>query len=186
VVAISNPFGLGTSVSRGVLSAMNRRNVVEGQAAALLQTDAAINPGSSGGALVNLRGELVGLITAILTRSGGNQGVGFAVPAHELRRAIEHLRRGEETPRPWLGVRVLRDAERGLKVVQVAPRGPAATAGIKDGDILRSLEGRPLCRLEDLREFLAQVEVGAVVAARVRRGTDELTVAIRVGTRDMP
>lgn len=186
VVAISNPFGLGTSVTRGVLSATGRRNVVEGQSAPLLQTDAAINPGSSGGALVNLRGEVVGLITAIITRSGGHQGVGLAVPAHELRRAIERLSTGEAPPHAWLGVQVLKDPVpgQGLKVLKVTPEGPAAEAGVRDGDILRSIEGRPLGRLEDLREALAAAKAGDCLAAELARQGEILSLSIQVGARD--
>ncbi len=186
VVAISNPFGLGTSVTKGVLSATDRRNIVEGQTAPLLQTDAAINPGSSGGALVNLRGEVIGLITAIITRSGGHQGVGLAVPAHELRRALERLSLGEAPPHAWLGVRVLRDPVKGqgLKVLKVAPEGPAAAAGVRDGDILKSLQGRPLGRLEDLRDALADAKAGDCLAAELAREGETMTLSIQVGARD--
>jgi serine protease Do len=185
VVAVSNPFGLGTSVSKGVLSAVGRRNVVEGQKAPLLQTDAAINPGSSGGALVNLHGEVIGLITAIITRSGGHQGVGLAVPAQDLRRALERLSRGEAAPRAWLGVRVLRDPlPQGLKVLEVAPEGPAAAAGLQEGDVLRSLDGRTLARLEDLRLALDEAKAGDSLSAEVARKGESLNLTIQVGARD--
>ncbi|MFI5402979.1 MAG: S1C family serine protease, partial [Planctomycetota bacterium] len=179
VVAVSNPFGLGTSVTRGVLSATDRRNVVDGQRAALLQTDAAINPGSSGGALVNLRGEVIGLITAIITRSGGHQGVGLAVPAHEIRRSLERLSKGEAAPHAWLGVRVRRDPVpgQGLKVLQVAPEGPAAAAGVRDGDILKSLEGRSLDHIEDLREALDGAKAGDCLSAELAREGETLTLS---------
>lgn len=186
VVAVSNPFGLGTSVTKGVLSATGRRGVVEGQEAPLLQTDAAINPGSSGGALVNLRGEVIGLITAIITRSGGHQGVGLAVPAHELRRALERLSQGQAPPRAWLGVRVLKDPVpgEGLKILEVAPDGPAAAAGIQGGDILRSIEGRTLVRIDDLREALHAAKAGDTLAARLTRQGEALSVTVQVGARD--
>lgn len=185
VVAVSNPFGLGTSVSKGVLSAVGRRNVVEGQRAPLLQTDAAINPGSSGGALVNLRGEVIGLITAIITRSGGHQGVGLAVPAHELRRALDRLSKGETAPRAWLGVRVHKEpAPEGLKILEVAPDGPAAAAGLKDGDVLRTLDGRPLARIEDLRLLLEEARAGESLVAELSRQGERLSVPIKVGARD--
>jgi serine protease Do len=185
VVAVSNPFGLGTSVSKGVLSAVGRRNVVDGQEAPLLQTDAAINPGSSGGALVNLRGEVIGLITAIITRSGGHQGVGLAVPAPELRRALERLSKGEAPPRAWLGVRVLRDPlPEGLKILEVAPRGPAEAAGLRHGDVLRSLDGKPLARLEDLRIALDEAKAGDSLVAELSRKGEAMSLTIHVGARD--
>jgi len=186
VVAVSNPFGLGTSVTRGVLSAVGRRNVVDGQESALLQTDAAINPGSSGGALVNLRGEVIGLITAIITRSGGHQGVGLAVPAHDLRRAMERLSHGEAPPHPWLGVRVLKQPVpgEGLKILEVSPEGPAAAAGVQEGDILKSLEGKPMGGLEDLREALADAKAGDSLAAELARQGEILSLSIQVGARD--
>jgi len=144
LIAIANPFGLGLSVTRGILSARERRNVVGQNSAALLQTDAAINPGSSGGALVNLNGEVVGLIVAILTRTGGHQGIGFAVPTHELKRALPYLIRGEPVRRPWLGVRVAQ-TDQGLRIRSVVPAGPASNAGLRAGDghlLTRSLRRR--------------------------------------------
>jgi S1-C subfamily serine protease len=185
VVAVSNPFGLGTSVSKGVLSAVGRRNVVEGQSAPLLQTDAAINPGSSGGALVNLHGEVVGLITAIITRSGGHQGVGLAVPVHDLRRSLERLSRGEASPRAWLGVRVLRDpVPEGLRILEVAPEGPAAAAGLRAGDVLRTLAGRHLARLDDLRLALDEARAGDSLVAELARKGEKMTLTIEAGARD--
>ncbi|MHC4547164.1 MAG: S1C family serine protease [Planctomycetota bacterium] len=185
LLAVSNPFGLGISVSRGVLSARGRRNVVGHNAASLLQTDAAINPGSSGGVLVNLEGEVVGLIVAILTRTGGHQGVGFAVPAHELRRVVRSLLRGEPVRRPWLGVRVA-PAEAGLKIMSVVPGGPAAHAGLRPGDTLVSLKGRRLERVRDLRRLLREVRVGALLRADYLRDGKGDAVEVEVGARPPP
>lgn len=182
LIAISNPFGLGISVSRGILSARDRRNVVGRNSAALLQTDAAINPGSSGGALVNLKGEVVGLIVAILTRTGGHQGIGFAVPAHELRRALPYLVRSEPVRRPWLGVRVTR-GDQGLRIKSVVPAGPAASAGLRAGDTLLRLKGQRLLRIPDLRRLLRQVEVGTALRADFLRDGKVDSVEVKVGLR---
>lgn len=182
LVAIANPFGLGLSVTRGILSARERRNVVGQNSAALLQTDAAINPGSSGGALVNLNGEVVGLIVAILTRTGGHQGIGFAVPAHELQRALPSLIRGEAVRRPWLGVRVTQTGQ-GLRIQSVVPAGPAANAGLRAGDTLLRLKGEPLLRVLDLRRLLRRIEVGAPLRADFLRGGKVDSVEVRVGLR---
>ena len=158
VLAISNPFGIGISATRGVVSARERRNVVTDNVAPLLQTDAAINPGSSGGALVDLDGNVVGLITAILTRTGGHQGVGFAVPSRELERALPALIEGKPVHRPWLGVRVApaADGEGGLRVTTVVAGGPAARAGLLAGDRLLSLGRAGLATVEDLRRVLGE------------------------------
>ena len=182
LMAISNPFGLGISVTRGILSARDRRNVVGRNSAGLLQTDAAINPGSSGGALIDLNGEVVGLIVAILTRTGGHQGIGFAVPAHELRRALPYLVRGEAVRRPWLGVRVAQ-TDQGLRIKSVVPAGPAATAGLRAGDTLLRLKGQPLVRILDLRRLLRGVEAGAALRADFLRDGKVDSVEVRVGLR---
>lgn len=185
LLAISNPFGLGVSASRGLLSAKNRRNVVHDNQASLLQTDAAINPGSSGGALVNLDGELVGIITAILTRSGGHQGVGFAVPAGELRRALPSLLAGRSRSRPWIGVRVkaLRGPVTGLKVTAVVIGGPAATAGLKAGDVLLGVHGRPMREIKDLRGVLAHVGIGDPLLIELLREGKRAYARLHVGLR---
>jgi serine protease Do len=182
LVAIANPFGLGISVTRGILSARERRNVVGQNSAGLLQTDAAINPGSSGGALVNLNGELVGLIVAILTRTGGHQGIGFAVPAYELERALPYLLRGEPVRRPWLGVRVTQTGQ-GLRIKSVVPAGPASNAGLRAGDTLLRLKGKPLLKILDLRRLLRRIEVGAPLRADFLRDGKVDSVEVRVGLR---
>jgi S1-C subfamily serine protease len=182
LIAISNPFGLGISVTRGILSARDRRNVVGRNAASLLQTDAAINPGSSGGALVDGKGDVVGLIVAILTRTGGHQGLGFAVPAHELRRALPFLIRGEPVRRPWLGVRVAQ-TDQGLRIKSVVPAGPAANAGLRAGDTLLRLKGQPLLRILDLRRLLRRVEAGAAIRADFLRDGKVDSVEVKVGLR---
>lgn len=182
LLVISNPFGVGTTATRGILSARDRWGIVPGVEVPLLQTDAAINPGSSGGALVNRRGEVVGLVTAILTRTGGHQGIGFAVPASQLRRVLPYLEEGKRPPRPWLGVRVA-PAPAGLKIKELAPGGPASKAGLKPLDVLESLAGRPLTTTDDLRTVLRDVEVGDELEARVRRAGEWLTLRVRVGAR---
>jgi S1-C subfamily serine protease len=182
VLVVSNPFGVGTTASRGVVSARDRWGVVPGVDVPLIQTDAAINPGSSGGALINRRGEVIGLVTAILTRTGGHQGIGFAIPATHLRRVLGYLKDGKRPPRPWLGVRVA-PAPAGLKIKELAPGGPASEAGFRPLDVLESLAGRPLTTTDDLRTVLRGAEVGDELEARVRRAGEWLTLRVRIGAR---
>ncbi|MHC4933409.1 MAG: S1C family serine protease [Planctomycetota bacterium] len=171
VLVVGNPFGLSGSVSRGVISAMGRKHVVPDNVAALLQTDAAINPGSSGGVVVNLRGEVVGMVTAILTKSGGSQGVGFAVPASELRHALSFLLAGQAVRRAWIGVKVrtVGGAEPGLEVVEVTRDGPADRGGLEVGDTILRLAGVRIGSFEELRAFLRETEVGERVRIGLRR-----------------
>jgi len=183
VLAVSNPFGIGVSVTRGVLSARGRRGIVKDNVLPLLQTDAAINPGSSGGALVDLHGEVVGLITAILSKTGGHQGVGFAVPARELARALPALRAGRTVRRPWLGVRVAPRRGGGLVVRSVVPGGPAHVAGIQAGDRLVRLRGKPLAGVRELKEALRSSEVGRKLRFEVRRGEERLRLEVEIGYR---
>jgi serine protease Do len=171
VLVVGNPFGLSGSVSRGVISAKGRKHVVPDNVAALLQTDAAINPGSSGGVLINLRGQVVGMVTAILTRSGGSQGVGFAVPAGELHHALPYLLEGRAVRRAWIGVKVrtVSGVEPGLEVVEVTAGGPAERAGLNVGDTILRLAGTRIGSFEELRAFLRETEVGERVRIGVRR-----------------
>ncbi|MHC4959511.1 MAG: S1C family serine protease [Planctomycetota bacterium] len=169
VLVVANPFGLRHSVSCGVLSARERR--APGNVVPLLQTDAPINPGSSGGALVNLRGEVIGLITAILTTSGRNTGIGFALPARELRHAVPYLKAGEPVQRAWLGVRVTPrpGSEPGLEIVSLTKGGPAQRAGLKVGDIILRIAGQRLEVLSELRWALRATRVGQPVRLSFRR-----------------
>ncbi len=182
VFALGNPFGVGLSVSRGVLSARERRGVVPGNTALLLQTDAAVNPGSSGGPLVTLDGRVIGLITAILTRTGGHQGVAFAVPASEIMRSLPDLVAGRAVQRPWLGLRVsaVRD---GLKVVAITPRGPAFNAGLKVGDLVVRSAATPLRDIGDLRRILSSRRAGAHIPLKIRRGDAVVTLDVETTYR---
>ena len=171
VLAIGNPYGLPGSVTTGVLSARGRRHVVAGNSAALLQTDAAINPGSSGGALVNLKGEVIGLVNAILTKTGGDQGVGFAVPSSELKFALPLLMAGKPVVRGWIGVHVATegDGKEGVRVLSVVPHGPAAKAGLVEGDRIVRWSARRVRDLDDLRGLIRTAAAGERVRVLVLR-----------------
>ena len=189
---VGSPFGLGGSVSRGILSAHRRRRVIPDVGVNLLQTDAAINPGCSGGPAVNLRGEVIGLVSAILTRNGGNQGVGFAVPASELKRALPYLRQGKPVPRARLGFTIkvhnhsVGTAESGLRVLKLAKDGPAQKAGVQPGDLVLRLNGRRVERIEELRSVLGSLEAGDPVRIGVRRGEKLLDLWATTGTLTKP
>ena len=181
VLAVGNPFGLYGTVTRGVLSARGRRNVIRDNIAPLLQTDAALNPGSSGGALINLRGDVVGMVTAIMTKNGGHQGAGFAVPATELRHALPFLLRGEDVQRSWLGVhiRTVGGLEEGLEVVKTTAGGPAALAGLEPGDVILRLQNERVGDVAALRRILRATRVGDEVHVSLRRGDRLLTITLR-------
>jgi S1-C subfamily serine protease len=199
VLAIGNPFGVGQTVTHGIVSAVARTQVGISDYQFFIQTDAAINPGNSGGALVDLGGRLVGINTAIYSRSGGSQGVGFAIPANMVRVVVASARTGGgAVKRPWLGAKLQAvtpelskefDLKRpaGAVVTETAPGGPAARAGLKIGDVIVSVDGQPV---DDPNAFNyrfttrgldGQAELGIV------RGGREGKVAVALATApDLP
>ncbi|HZV83810.1 MAG TPA: Do family serine endopeptidase, partial [Brevundimonas sp.] len=153
VLAIGNPFGVGQTVTNGIISALNRTETGISDSGSFIQTDAAINPGNSGGALVDMDGDLIGINTAIFSRSGSSSGVGFAVPATMVKRVVDSAVGGATAVvRPWLGVKgeavsadIARslglDRPQGVVVSQVYPGGPGDRAGIREGDIITAVDG---------------------------------------------
>src|SRR3984893_11708892 len=156
VLAIGNPFGVGQTVTHGIISALARTQVGITDYQFFIQTDAAINPGNSGGALIDMTGRLAGVNTAIFSRSGGSQGIGFAIPANMVRVVVASAKGGGTTVRrPWLGAKLhpltADSAERqwlrrrpGARVEPVIPGSPAARAGLKSGDLIVSVDGQPV------------------------------------------
>lgn len=172
VLAVGNPFGVGQTVTSGIVSALARTNVGVSDFQSFIQTDAAINPGNSGGALVTIDGQLVGINTAIFSRSGGSIGIGFAIPSSLVRAVVRGLVNGGRIARPWLGVTsqtVTADlaASLGLKrpvgvlVNHVHPASPASDAGIGVGDVILSVDGHEIADEDGLRFRIATAEVGA-------------------------
>lgn len=197
VLAIGNPFGIGQSVSSGIVSATARSAGGLGLALPVVQTDAAINPGNSGGALVGMDGRLVGINTAILTRGGGSVGVGFAVPADVVRAYVEGRIAPSPAQRPWLGARLQEvdfalalslglDRPSGALVADVHPASAAADAGLVPGDVLLAVGDAPTDTMGDvgLRLALAGTD-GAVPLSVWRRGSRvELSLAARAAPRE--
>jgi Do/DeqQ family serine protease len=191
VVAIGNPFGLGQTVTSGIVSALGRSGLgIEGYED-FIQTDASINPGNSGGALVNLQGELVGINTAIVGPSGGNVGIGFAIPVSMARQVMDQLIEYGEVRRGQLGVYIqdltpeLAKAlgvsqERGAVVTQVAPGSPAAKAGLKTGDVVVKVDGKPVHNAADLRNTVGLMRIGQTVTLDVLRDGKPLQVEARI------
>ncbi|MFK4057224.1 trypsin-like peptidase domain-containing protein [Brevundimonas sp. NPDC046655] len=153
VLAIGNPFGVGQTVTTGIISALNRTETGISDSGSFIQTDAAINPGNSGGALVDMDGDLIGINTAIFSRTGSSSGVGFAVPATMVKRVVDSAVGGAKSVvRPWLGVKgdtVSADIARslglsrpqGLIITDVYPQGPGARAGLEEGDVITAVDG---------------------------------------------
>ncbi|MFU8896724.1 MAG: DegQ family serine endoprotease [Gammaproteobacteria bacterium] len=180
VVAIGNPFGLGHTVTSGIVSALGRSGINPDGYEDFIQTDASINPGNSGGALVNLRGELVGVNSAILSRGGGNIGIGFAIPANMVRTVMEQLLEYGEVRRGLLGVNIysitpdIAEAygvkeTQGALVSQVLPGSAAEKAGIEVGDIIRKVDGKSIANANELRNTIGMKRSGETVELEVRR-----------------
>jgi len=191
VVAIGNPFGLGQTVTSGIVSALGRSGLgIEGYED-FIQTDASINPGNSGGALVNLRGELVGINTAIIAPGGGNVGIGFAIPTNMGQQIMAQLVEYGEVKRGILGVSAQNltpelahafDIERttGAVVVQLAPNSPAAEAGLQIGDVIISVNGNATDNAFDIRNQLGLLRIGDKVELGVLRGNKSLDIKTRI------
>jgi serine protease Do/serine protease DegQ len=182
VIAIGNPFGLGQTATSGIVSALGRSGLSMEGFEHFIQTDAPINPGNSGGALINLKGELVGINSAIIGPAGGNVGIGFAVPVVMARAVMDQLIRFGEVRRGRLGIS-MQDVMggEGATVSEVEPRSPAAEAGLRKGDVITGLNGRPVRGAAELRARLGVVPVGETVELRVQRGKEAHAVKARIG-----
>ena len=180
VIAIGNPFGVGQTVTTGIVSAMARTNVGISDFRSFIQTDAAINPGNSGGALVALDGRLVGVNTAIYSRDGGNVGLGFAIPSNMVRTTVESILKTGKAVRPWLGASgqpVAReiaaslglDRPGGVLVNRVTEDSPADDAGIQVGDVVVAVNGHPVLDVHALRYRIASLGMGGQAALTILR-----------------
>jgi len=186
VLAIGNPFGFEETVTDGIISSKGRptRSDFFGD---LLQTNAAINPGNSGGPLINLRGEVVGINTAIISRSGGSQGIGFAIPSNTVRTALESLLKQGRIIRGYLGIQTRglqpgqgnADSE-GVVVEEVMPGSPAAQAQLQRGDVIRKFNGRDVKNIYALRSMLAQTELNKNVELEIARAGKPLKVTTQI------
>ena len=190
VLAVGNPFGLGETVTTGIISAKGRASLGLDYED-FLQTDAAINPGNSGGALVDTQGHLLGINTAILSRTGGNQGIGFAIPTNLAREVMDSLIKDGKVARGQLGVRIqdvtpamakrleLGEA-RGALVGEVSPKSPAAKAGVQSGDVVVEFDGKPVRDSRQLRLAVGRAKPGATVPLKVVRDGDSKIVRVTV------
>src|ERR1700688_2958412 len=191
VVAIGNPFGLKHTVTAGIVSALGRTGIHPHGYEDFIQTDASINPGNSGGALVNLNGELIGINSAILSKDGGNIGIGFAIPVNMVKAVMQQLITYGEVKRGIVGIK-LRDVTpetaeslqlvnaRGVEISEVAPGSAADRAGIKAGDVVVSMNGVSLESAAQLRNGLALLRVGQSVEIRLLRNGAERSVTLTI------
>ena len=191
VVAIGNPFGLDSTVTSGIVSAKGR-HIGQGPYDNFIQTDASINPGNSGGPLINLRGEVIGINTAIFSRTGGNMGIGFAIPINLAKELLPQLRGKGKVTRGYLGVLIQKvtpeiaeslgmDHGYGALVANVSKDGPADKAGVKVGDVIVEFDGKEVKDSGDLPIIVARTAVDKKIRMKVLRDKKELTLNVAVG-----
>lgn len=194
VLAIGNPFNVGQTVTSGIVSALGRNRLGINTFENFIQTDAAINPGNSGGALVDVQGNLVGINTAIYSRSGGNLGIGFAIPTSTARYVMESLIRDGQVRRGWIGVEP-RDltpeiaqtlslpVKQGVLITGVLQNGPASQAGIRPGDVVVRVADRPVTNTAELLTAVAALPPQSQAAIDIQRGEQSLSVKVTVAQR---
>lgn len=191
-LAIGNPFGFGQTVSMGIISAKGRAGISASPYDDFIQTDAAINPGNSGGALIDTQGHLIGINTLIFSRSGGSEGIGFAIPSHLAGSILEQIARNGQVVRGWLGVElenVPATGAVGLRVLSVVRGGPAHRAGIRSGDVLTAINDTPAINSRVITQAISEVAPGDILAADVLRPTDGQqvqTLELTAGQRPAP
>jgi len=192
VIAIGNPFGLGSTVTMGIVSAVGRSHVGIADYEDFIQTDAAVNPGNSGGALINIRGELVGINTAIFSTSGGNVGIGFAVPSAMARTVMDNIIKHGKVVRGWLGVNIQDltpelskhldiKEKKGALVADVVKDSPAEKAGIKRGDLIVEFEGESVEDTTALRNMVSGRQPGTGVKVKIIRDGKEKSISVDLG-----
>jgi len=195
VLAVGSPFGLSSTVTLGIISALGRGNVGIADYEDFVQTDAAINPGNSGGALVNMNGELIGINTAIFSRTGGSEGIGFAIPASIALDIVDSLRKTGKVVRGWMGVAIqeitpalaksfrIPDNRKGVLISDVNENGPSSAAGLKRGDVIIGYDDKDVQNVSQLRNLVARTLVGRDAKVKVLRDGKEQIVTVKVGER---
>ena len=195
VLAIGNPFGVGQTVTSGIVSAMGRDHVGINTFENFIQTDAAINPGNSGGALIDTRGNLIGINTAIFSSNGGSMGIGFAIPVNLAKQVMESILKNGSVTRGWIGVEPqnlskelseslgLPGNTEGVLISGVLEGGPAARGGVKPGDVLTTVNGNKIKDVKQLLNQIAQIGPGNEASLRIFRKDKELELKIQTGKR---
>jgi len=192
VFAVGNPFGVGETVTQGIVSALNKNRVGINQYENFIQTDASINPGNSGGALVDSRGVLIGINSAILSRSGGSAGVGFAIPIDMVKNVVTNLVSDGKVTRGYIGVTIsdlnkqllpLYEKKVGAIVVNVEKGGPAAEYGLKRGDLVYKINAKEIQNASDLKHVIASYKPTDKVTLHIERDKKEKTVKVELGSR---
>ncbi|RYF02213.1 MAG: Do family serine endopeptidase [Comamonadaceae bacterium] len=197
VLAIGNPFGVGQTVTSGIVSALGRSQLGINTFENFIQTDAAINPGNSGGALVDVNGNLMGINTAIYSRSGGSMGIGFAIPVSTAKLVLDGIVRDGQVTRGWIGVEPndlspeLAEtfgvkASEGVIITGVLQDGPAAQAGVRPGDVIVSVDGKPTHNVSALLTAVAALKPGTPASFQLQRGDAQMELNVVPGTRPRP
>ncbi|MGE5641119.1 MAG: Do family serine endopeptidase [Clostridia bacterium] len=197
VLAIGNPFGVGQTVTHGIVSALGRTGLGINTFENFIQTDAPINPGNSGGALIDASGNLIGINTAIFSRSGGSMGIGFAIPVSTVKMVLEQIVKTGTVTRGWIGVEVQEisppiaesfklGSTRGALIAGVLRGGPADKAGVKPGDVLVEIEGKPVADPTAMLNLVAALPPGASAKVRLKRQGSDVDANITVGRRPKP
>lgn len=193
VFAIGNPFGVGETITSGIISAKNRNAVGINEYEDFIQTDAPINPGNSGGALVNSLGYLVGVNSAILTKSGGNNGIGFSIPSNMVARVANSLIEDGAYERAWLGVSIgtltselaeYYGRDYGVVLTSVKKGSPADIGGLKRGDLILKVEGKKIDTPSNLKNIIGSKNPNSVIKLKILRGNSEKTLSLKLGSLD--
>ncbi|HEX6792421.1 MAG TPA: trypsin-like peptidase domain-containing protein [Casimicrobiaceae bacterium] len=185
VLAVGNPLGVGQTVTQGIISALGRKGIGINPIENFIQTDAAINPGNSGGALVDTSGRLIGINSAILSRGGGSEGIGFAIPIDLAQKVIASLKKNGRVARGWLGVSTMQPprGQPGALVAAVQPGAPADHAGIKAGDVIVGFGEHRIDQPEDLAGATLELEPGTHVTLDIEHSGKHRSVDVTLGTR---
>jgi serine protease DegQ len=197
VLAIGNPFGVGQTVTSGIVSAMGRNQLGINTFENFIQTDAAINPGNSGGALVDVNGQLLGINTAIYSRSGGSMGIGFAIPVSTAKLVLEGIVKEGVVRRGWIGVEPADlsaelmetfsvKAKRGVLITGVLQNGPAAQAGIRPGDVIVEVAGKQIANVSELLTSVAALKPGQTARFGLLRRDESVELSVTPGLRPRP
>jgi serine protease Do len=195
VLAVGSPFGLSSTVTLGIISALGRGNVGIADYEDFIQTDAAINPGNSGGALVNMNGELIGINTAIFSRTGGSEGIGFAITSSIAMDIVDSLMKSGKVVRGWMGIAIqeitpalaksfkIPEQRKGVLISDVNENGPSFAAGLRRGDVVIGFDDKDIQNVSQLRNMVARTLVGREARVKVIRDGKEQVIAVKIGER---